>query len=107
MEASNQVAIVGYAQSPVTRHADQTLGGLTVETARRAIEDAGLTVAEVDGFVTASLFPIRRVPTRRRTVSASSRPTGWPNASGSIPTTPPDSRDSARFPARCRWRSTP
>ena len=57
MEASNQVAIVGYAQSPVTRHADQTLGGLTVETARRAIADAGLTVAQVDGFVTASLFP--------------------------------------------------
>ena len=57
MEASNRVAIAGYAQSPVTRHADQTLGGLTVETARRAIGDAGLTVAEVDGFVTASLFP--------------------------------------------------
>ena len=57
MEASNQVAIVGYAQSPVRRHADQTLGGLTVETARRAIEDAGLTLSQVDGFVTASLFP--------------------------------------------------
>jgi acetyl-CoA acetyltransferase len=57
MAASNQVAIVGYAQSQVTRHADQTLGGLTMETARRAIADAGLTVADVDGFVTASLFP--------------------------------------------------
>lgn len=57
MEASNQVAVVGYAQSPVVRHADQTLGGLTVETARHAIADAGLTEAQIDGFVTASLFP--------------------------------------------------
>jgi acetyl-CoA acetyltransferase len=57
MEASNRAAIVGYAQSPVTRHADQTLGALTVETARRAITDAGLTATQVDGFVTASLFP--------------------------------------------------
>ncbi len=55
--ASNQVAIAGYAQSQVTRHADRTLGSLTVETARGAIEDAGLTLQQVDGFVTASLFP--------------------------------------------------
>jgi acetyl-CoA acetyltransferase len=57
LQAGNQVAIVGYAQSPVARHADQTLGALTVQTARRAIADAGLTEAQVDGFVTASLFP--------------------------------------------------
>jgi len=55
--ASNQVAIAGYAQSQVTRHADRTLGSLTVETALGAIEDAGLTLQQVDGFVTASLFP--------------------------------------------------
>jgi acetyl-CoA acetyltransferase len=53
--ASNKVAIVGYAQSPVQRHADQPLGALTVDTARAAITDAGLE--QVDGFVTASLFP--------------------------------------------------
>ena len=57
LAASNRVAIAGYAQSPVSRHADLTLGALTVETARRAIEDAGLDVKQVDGFVTASLFP--------------------------------------------------
>jgi acetyl-CoA acetyltransferase len=51
------VAIAGFAQSPVTRHDDQTLGALSVDTARRAIEDAGLTVPQVDGFVTGSLFP--------------------------------------------------
>ena len=56
-DARNRVAIAGYAQSPVTRHAGCSLGALTLETARRAIGDAGLRVDEVDGFVTASLFP--------------------------------------------------
>ena len=57
MEASNRVAIVGYAQSQLVRHADRPLGTLTVETARQAIDDAGLALADVDGFVTGSLFP--------------------------------------------------
>lgn len=57
MASSNAVAVVGYAQSPVCRHASSTLGALTVETARAAVADAGLTVPDVDGFVTASLFP--------------------------------------------------
>ena len=57
MESSNRVAIAGYAQSPLVRHAHQPLGTLTVETARRAVHDAGLEMADVDGFVTASLFP--------------------------------------------------
>jgi acetyl-CoA acetyltransferase len=57
MSSSNQVAVVGYAQSPVQRHAEATLGQLTVATARQAIADAGLAVSDVDGFVTASLFP--------------------------------------------------
>ena len=42
---------------PSERHAEATLGALTVETARRAILDAGLTIGQLDGFVTASLFP--------------------------------------------------
>jgi acetyl-CoA acetyltransferase len=57
MASSNQVAIAGYAQSNLERHAKSTLGALTVETAQRAIADAGLHVGDVDGFVTASLFP--------------------------------------------------
>ena len=57
MASSNRVAVVGYAQSEVQRHAPLSLGALTVETAREAIADAGLTIADVDGFVTASLFP--------------------------------------------------
>ena len=55
--ARNKVAIAGYAQSQIERHATRSLGALTVETARRAIADAGLGVEQVDGFVTASLFP--------------------------------------------------
>ena len=57
MKSSNTVAIAGFAQSQIVRHADASLGALTIETARRAIEDAGLAVSDVDGFVTASLFP--------------------------------------------------
>lgn len=57
MRGRNQVAIVGYAQSPVVRHADRTLGALTVDTARAAIADAGLTPEQVDGYVTATLLP--------------------------------------------------
>jgi acetyl-CoA acetyltransferase len=57
MASSNRVAVVGYAHTQVERHASRTLGALTIETARHAIADAGLTVADVDGFVTASLFP--------------------------------------------------
>jgi acetyl-CoA acetyltransferase len=57
MASSNRVAVVGYAQSQVERHADSTLGALAVDTARQAIADAGLVPKDVDGFVTASLFP--------------------------------------------------
>lgn len=55
--ARNQVAVVGYAQSPITRHADRSLGALCIDTARRAITDAGLQIESVDGFVGATLFP--------------------------------------------------
>ena len=55
--ARNRVAIAGYAHSPVRRHADQSLGALAVDTAREAIADAGLGVEQVDGFVSAALFP--------------------------------------------------
>ncbi|HET9078061.1 MAG TPA: thiolase family protein [Acidimicrobiales bacterium] len=53
--ARGRVAVVGYAHSTVERRSDRPLGALAVDTARRAIADAGLR--EVDGFVTGSLFP--------------------------------------------------
>lgn len=55
--ASDQVAIVGYAQSDVQRHAPQVLGALALDTATRAIADAGLTASQIDGFTTGALFP--------------------------------------------------
>ena len=55
--AANKVAIVGYAHSPVLRHADGPLGALAVDTARAAVTDAGLRVEQIDGFVSSSLLP--------------------------------------------------
>ena len=55
--ASDQVAIVGYAQSPVVRHADKPLGAIALDTAQAAIADAGLDVAQIDGFTTGAIFP--------------------------------------------------
>jgi acetyl-CoA acetyltransferase len=55
--ARSRVAIVGYAQSPIVKHASRPLGGVAVDVARAAIADAGLRVADVDGFTTSTLFP--------------------------------------------------
>ena len=55
--ARNEVAIVGYAQSTIERHAARPLGVLAVETAKAAIADAGLQVAQIDGFVGSAMLP--------------------------------------------------
>jgi acetyl-CoA acetyltransferase len=55
--ARNRVAIAGYAHSDVVKHADQALGALTIETARRAIADAGLVPEQIDGFTSSALLP--------------------------------------------------
>ena len=41
--ARSKVAIAGFAQSQVERHAGVPLGALAVDTAQRAIADAGLS----------------------------------------------------------------
>jgi len=51
------VAVVGYAHSPLQRRADVSLGALTIETCLRAIADAGLTREQIDGFTTGSILP--------------------------------------------------
>jgi acetyl-CoA acetyltransferase len=53
----NEVAIVGYAQSPIRRRADVPLGVLAMETALAAIADAGLQKEQIDGFTTGSILP--------------------------------------------------
>ncbi|ONH52424.1 peptide permease [Frankia sp. CcI49] len=55
--ARGKVAVVGYAQSAIQRHAGRPLGAITLETARAAVADAGLTCADIDGVVTSALFP--------------------------------------------------
>jgi len=52
-----QVAIAGYAQSPIERRASRPLGVIALDTALQAIADAGLARDQIDGFVTASLLP--------------------------------------------------
>ena len=49
LKASRQVAVVGYAMSPIYRYTDIPLGALTIETCLRAIEDAGLSKDQIDG----------------------------------------------------------
>ncbi|MFI2336514.1 thiolase family protein [Nocardia rhamnosiphila] len=68
-----RVAVAGYAHSDIRRHHDRPLGALTVEVARAAVADAGLRPEQIDGFVTAALFPTsggHRVTDGVSTVSA-------------------------------------
>jgi acetyl-CoA acetyltransferase len=55
--ARNQVAIVGYAQSPIVKSFGRPLGAVTVDVAKEAIADAGLRVDQVDGFCASALVP--------------------------------------------------
>ena len=55
--ARSEVAVAGYAQSPIARHADRPLGAIAIDTALGAIADAGLVPEQIDGFVTGSLLP--------------------------------------------------
>ena len=98
MAASNQVAVVGYAQSQMERHAASTLGALTVETARLAVADAGLEMGDVDGFVTASLFPTAGAHAATDGISLVSA--NWlAEHIGVNPATPPVSKGSGSYPA--------
>ena len=56
-KARGEVAIVGYAHSPIYRYTDIPLGALTTQTVLQAIADAGLTLGDIDGFTTGALFP--------------------------------------------------
>lgn len=51
-EAKNKVAIVGAAHSQVGRKLERPIGALAVEACLAAIDDAGLTLQDIDGLVT-------------------------------------------------------
>ena len=55
--ARNQVAIVGYAHSQVTRRPTELLGHTAIRTAKAAVADAGLAVDQIDGFASSALMP--------------------------------------------------
>ena len=55
--ARGKVAIAGYAISAIERRSTRPLGALAVETALRAIHDAGLEKDQIDGFTTGSILP--------------------------------------------------
>jgi acetyl-CoA acetyltransferase len=52
-----QVAIVGVGHSEIGRRLDRPLGLLAIDASLAAIEDAGLTVADIDGAATFPQYP--------------------------------------------------
>ena len=49
-EAANKVAIVGVGHSKLARGGDRAIGALAVDACLTAIEDAGLTLKDIDGI---------------------------------------------------------
>jgi acetyl-CoA acetyltransferase len=54
-----RTAIVGVGHSKVYRHDEVTLGLLAVDACRKAIEDAGLTPADIDGVAVDPMSPFQ------------------------------------------------
>ncbi|HKP77943.1 MAG TPA: thiolase family protein [Phenylobacterium sp.] len=57
----SRVAIVGVGETEYVRATERPLMALVVEACRTAVEDAGLTLAEIDGLVGASRLPMDEV----------------------------------------------
>lgn len=52
----NRIAIVGVGESDIGQQPDMSGLGLNAQAARRALDDAGLKVSDIDGFLTAYSF---------------------------------------------------
>ena len=48
-DANGEVAIVGVGRSKIGRKQERSIGALAVESCLRAVEDAGLTMPDIDG----------------------------------------------------------
>ena len=57
----SRVAIVGVGETEYVRATERPLMALVVEACRTAVEDAGLTLADIDGLVGASRLPMDEV----------------------------------------------
>ncbi|HXQ47809.1 MAG TPA: hypothetical protein VN806_14400 [Caulobacteraceae bacterium] len=53
----NRTAVVGVSQTPLERRSARSIGAVAVEAALNAIADAGLTRADIDGYVGAPAAP--------------------------------------------------
>lgn len=73
-DAKNRVAIVGAGHSQVGRKLDRPIGALAVDASLAALEDAGLTVADIDGL---STYPEGPGPGVGPTPGISAAPLRW------------------------------
>jgi len=58
MSLRNEIAVVGVYEHPRRSAPDKTAYQIAVESARGALADAGLTIADVDGYATSGVGPI-------------------------------------------------
>jgi len=58
MSLKNEIAIVGAYEHPRRWAPDKTAYQIAAESARAALEDAGLTFKDVDGYATSGVGPI-------------------------------------------------
>jgi acetyl-CoA acetyltransferase len=73
-EAKNKVAIVGVGHSQVGRRLERAIGALAIDASVAAIEDAGLTIADIDGLAT---YPAGPGPGVGPVPGISSAPLEW------------------------------
>lgn len=68
MTLRGAAAIIGIGESEIGRVPGRDGVGLTVDAARRAIEDAGITVSDIDGVITTPVF-VKPYPRQANVVS--------------------------------------
>ena len=72
--AANEVAIVGIGRTLMSRRGERAIGALAVEASLKAIEDAGITLRDIDGL---STFPESTGPGVGPTPGVSSSNLQW------------------------------
>ncbi|HEX5368039.1 MAG TPA: hypothetical protein VFY10_01350 [Dehalococcoidia bacterium] len=73
-DAKNKVAIVGVGHSQIGRRLERPIGALAVDASIEAIEDAGLTIQDIDGLAT---YPSGPGPGVGPVPGISAAPLGW------------------------------
>lgn len=55
---AGKAAVVGIAYSELERRSERSIGAVTLETVKKAVEDAGLSLADIDGLTTYPEIPV-------------------------------------------------